>query len=193
MSSSSMIAAGMTPKPSLSVNSILYCIAPDRIARSIEYLDAAARHALKADLVRSVSVAYGDCSPSPNLSPEFLENLKRNSPNISGIDYTFFDSNLGHSGGQNKLIECTTTELIFIMNPDVLVFPNAISELLRAGSRHGVGLVEARQIPVEHPKDYDPVTGETSWVSGACLVGETQLFKNSAVLITRVSFISATM
>ena len=63
------------------------------------------------------------------------------------------------------------------MNPDVLTFPNSLSELLIAHSRPGVGLVEARQIPVEHPKEYDPITGETSWASGACLLGETQLFR----------------
>ena len=30
-----------------------------------------------------------------------------------------------------------------------------------------VGMVEAKQLPVEHPKDYDRITGFTSWASGA--------------------------
>ena len=29
---------------------------------------------------------------------------------------------------------------------------------------------EARQLPYEHPKDYDPVSGDTPWCSGACVM-----------------------
>lgn len=34
--------------------------------------------------------------------------------------------------------------------------------------RFGVGMVEAKQLPIEHPKDYDPNTGETGWATTAC-------------------------
>lgn len=30
------------------------------------------------------------------------------------------------------------------------------------------GAVEARQVPLEHPKGFNPETWETAWVSGAC-------------------------
>jgi hypothetical protein len=33
-----------------------------------------------------------------------------------------------------------------------------------------VGIVEARQVPLEHPKEFDRATGETSWASGSCML-----------------------
>jgi hypothetical protein len=34
-------------------------------------------------------------------------------------------------------------------------------------------VVEARQLPFEHPKHYDPQTGLTGWASGACSLART--------------------
>src|SRR5690606_12759794 len=50
-------------------------------------------------------------------------------------------------------------------------------ELNHALRRPGVGLVEAKQIPIEHPKDFDPETGETSWASTACAMGPLEVFR----------------
>jgi GT2 family glycosyltransferase len=46
--------------------------------------------------------------------------------------------------------------------------PNAIVELARQLENEDVGMVEAKQLPIEHPKVYDPLTGETSWAATAC-------------------------
>ena len=40
-----------------------------------------------------------------------------------------------------------------------------------------VGIVEARQIPLEHPKKFDPVDGSTSWASGACMMIRAELLQ----------------
>ena len=50
-------------------------------------------------------------------------------------------------------------------------------ELGGALARANVGLVEARQLPIEHHKHYDQVTGETSWVSMACVLMPAALFR----------------
>lgn len=63
-----------------------------------------------------------------------------------------------------------------IMNPDVLASPTLFREMVAALGRSGVGLVEARQLPIEHPKDYDPRTGETGWASTACALAPRKLF-----------------
>jgi len=39
-------------------------------------------------------------------------------------------------------------------------------------------LVEARQLPVEHPKDYNTTTGETGWATTACALIPTTLIKS---------------
>jgi Glycosyl transferase family group 2 len=56
------------------------------------------------------------------------------------------------------------------MNPDVYVCPEVFCELLRPFTHADVGIVEARQLPLEHPKQFDPVDGSTSWASGACMM-----------------------
>jgi GT2 family glycosyltransferase len=38
-------------------------------------------------------------------------------------------------------------------------------------------VADARQVPFEHPKDYDPVTGDTSWSSGACSMTQRTAFE----------------
>ena len=40
-----------------------------------------------------------------------------------------------------------------------------------------MGIVEARQIPLEHPKKFDPVDGSTSWASGACMMIRAELLQ----------------
>jgi GT2 family glycosyltransferase len=49
----------------------------------------------------------------------------------------------------------------------VLPDARALCRLLEVLSDPAVGLAEAKQLPVEHPRDYDTSTGETSWGSGA--------------------------
>ena len=90
----------------------------------------------------------------------------------------FFNQNLGHGGGQNRLLARSTADLTLILNPDIIVAPNLLIEMICALQRPGVGLVEARQMPSEHPKDFDPLTGQTSWGSGACLLLRTMLLRD---------------
>jgi hypothetical protein len=39
-----------------------------------------------------------------------------------------------------------------------------------------IGIVEARQIPLEHPKAYDVRSGDTSWASTCCIVTPREIF-----------------
>ena len=159
------------------VQTILYMTESSWVERSLEYLDAAARNAKHWGLIKSVQVSYGDCSPNPVFDAEALRQLCRRFPNLEEIDYDFFGANLGHAGGHNRLLAGSDSDLTVILNPDGLVFPNLFREFLSALGRPAVGLVEARQIPIEHAKDYDRETGETSWASGACAIVPTRIFK----------------
>jgi GT2 family glycosyltransferase len=47
---------------------------------------------------------------------------------------------------------------------------------VRALADESVGVAEARQLPLEHPKDYDPVAGDTSWASTCCIVVRRSVF-----------------
>jgi GT2 family glycosyltransferase len=164
-------------RPSLRVQSILYGNAPTRLAQALEHLERAADMAIASSTFSTVNLVYGDCSPNPVLDAAALSMLASRFPALAKIDYRFFDSNLGSAGGHNRLLEGLLEDCVLIMNPDVMLAPRTLIELERPLRDERVGLVEARQLPIEHPKDYDPMTGETSWASTACALTRRGLIR----------------
>ncbi len=165
------------PARSVRIQSVLYRLPKSSVVRALDYVAAAATVARRAGLLSDLVVAYGDCSPEPVLTADELEQLRREHGAELTLEYSFFDANLGSAAGHNRLLAAATSDAVMILNPDVLVSPRLLVELRAALDRPGVGFAEARQIPIEHPKDYDAVTGETSWGSTACLLGDRSLFE----------------
>ena len=57
------------------------------------------------------------------------------------------------------------------LNPDGMLHPQALIEMLSVSRRSGDrALVEASQFPEELPKYFDPLTLDTAWASGCCLL-----------------------
>lgn len=166
----------MTTRPNpgtgtITLQSVLFHSDLARVERALESLDNAARWGRFDGAFAAVDVRIGDCSPSPLVSPALLEQWRVAFPNLSGIDYRFFGENLGHGGAQNRLAEASDSDFLVFANPDVIVDADALSLLVREFADPTVAAVEAKQLPLEHPKDYDPRTGATSWVAGAfCMV-----------------------
>ncbi|MBK5165052.1 glycosyltransferase family 2 protein [Burkholderia sp. R-70211] len=152
------------------IQSVLYNNSQQHVDTALESIGRAADLAIGSDVLSSVEIAFGDCSPEPVFtSADIASRLEKLLPQgVGRIQYTFFDGNLGSAAGQNRLLADLSTDLVLILNPDTVVAPNIFGELVRPMRKPGVGIVEARQIPIEHPKDYDPVTGETSWAATAC-------------------------
>lgn len=76
--------------------------------------------------------------------------------------------NLGFGCGHNTAIAHGDAPFVFILNPDAELHPECLATLLSAATDDSAAAAwEARQVPYEHPKVYDPVTGVTPWVSGA--------------------------
>jgi GT2 family glycosyltransferase len=69
------------------------------------------------------------------------------------------------------------TEWFLCVNPDGIIHHRAFSELLASSKAQPDSLLEARQFPEEHAKSYDPVTLETSWASGACLLIRREIYE----------------
>ncbi|MBR2926422.1 MAG: glycosyltransferase [Clostridia bacterium] len=124
-----------------------------------------------------VTVAYGDASPEPIYTQDEVAALTEEFLEYFNFRYTFFNENTGYGKGQNLLSQSATADYLFIINPDILVCPTIFSGMLSPFSDHSVGIVEARQTPLEHPKEYDRVTLETPWVTGACFMIPTKLFQ----------------
>ena len=66
----------------------------------------------------------------------------------------------------------------FIINPDVYLHENCLIGLIKKIETSAeIGIVEARQLPFEHPKEYDEKSGETPWASGFGILVRSEFFK----------------
>lgn len=94
--------------------------------------------------------------------------------------YSFFGNNLGFGGGHNKLFnELSRPDRLLLLNPDSVVPYHIMRRLSSFADSHpDFGIVEARQIPLEHPKDFNHVTNETGWASGAASLYNTEAFES---------------
>lgn len=155
---------------SLQIQSVLYGNELRDLDRSLDSLCRAIEIALHRAAFDRVIVSYGDCSPAPTLTAEAVaeRDARLRRCGAAGLRYVFFGENLGSAEGNNRQWDEVDTDLVFILNPDTVVAPDCLLELTEPLSDPRVGIVEARQLPIEHPKDYDPVSGDTSWASGAC-------------------------
>ncbi len=155
---------------SLRIQSVLYGNTFDHIRQSVASLARAVDLATAAGLLSYAEVAFGDCSPDAVFVGKDITCLAATcyDEGIRNVSYEFFDSNLGSAAGHNRLISGGEQDFVLILNPDTIVAPNLLIELFRPMQRARIGMVEARQIPIEHPKHYDPLSGETSWATTAC-------------------------
>lgn len=166
------------PKPpfmgTLRVHSVLYGNDPHRIRQAIEHLERAADIAIAGGVFARVCLVYGDCSPTPDLQSE-VESFRSDGSALASIEYRYFDANLGSAQGHNRLLEDVTDDYVVIMNPDIMVAPNCLVELSRPFLDARAGMVEAKQLPIEHPKQYDASNGDTCWAATACTMIPTKL------------------
>ncbi|PZU46373.1 MAG: glycosyltransferase family 2 protein [Microbacterium sp.] len=162
----------------ISIQSVLYGNDPRHIHRTSESVFTAARHASANAGVTSWEYRIGDCSPSPALGDEDLATLRESALEHGGeFSYEHFGANLGSAAGHNRLASSGTSDHIVFLNPDARVAPDCFVALI-GSLRTSVGLVEARQIPLDHPKEYEEYTGDTSWASTACALTTRQLFES---------------
>lgn len=158
--------------PTLQIQSVLYQHGQASVERSIGAVVHSARRARAAGAVGRVSLVLGDCSPERTLSIQRVDELRRTlaTGGIDELSYEFFGENLGSAAGHNRLLTGLDSDLVMLINPDAVASPFLISELVSRLDDDRIGQVEARQLPLEHPKAYDLVTGETSWASTACVL-----------------------
>lgn len=162
------------------VCAVLYDAQPRVIGRLVDSVGVAAQHLRTSGAAASVGLLLGDCG-SPLLGDDPLSGLA-----ALPMDVTYADlgGNLGHSGGCNALaasqLEANDDDVFVFLNPDALPEERALTHLVRVLSRPEVGVVDARQLPFEHPKAFDESTYEQSWASGACLGIRAGVFREAA-------------
>lgn len=165
---------------SLQIQSVLYGNEKVSVKRAIDSLANAVRINKKtANNLSDVVLCYGDASKVPVFSDEEISQIKAKYADALEFKYIFFDENTGSAKGHNKLGDICESEYMMIMNPDVIVCPRFFEPMFAFFDKEesDAGMVEARQTPVEHPKEYDRVTFETSWATTACAIFTTEMFR----------------
>lgn len=129
--------------------------------------------------VKYVEVAFGDASPEPIMNDEYIAMLNSKYGENINVSYTFFGFNSGTSKGQNILFKECNAEYLMIYNPDIVVCSTYFLNMLEPylSGNKDIGMVEARQTPIEHPKSYDTSNMEEIWGAMACVVVPSDVYR----------------
>jgi GT2 family glycosyltransferase len=149
---------------------VLFNLPTSTVERTLLWLEKAAQlTAQNRDLKFTVRV--GDCSPMQITGDDIWATWKQRFASSFDLHYEFFAENLGHGGAQNRLAASGSSDYIIFANPDILVMSDAFNALLEVfDAVPNLAAADAKQIPFEHPKDYDKLSGETAWCSGAFMM-----------------------
>ena len=118
------------------------------------------------------TINYDPSSPIRLESGEYHNVVVRDIQNLS-------DHPSGFAENHNQLFrEFKPCPYFVIINPDCIATPGCFDTLIarKMNSAGGVAIVESRQWPFEHPKEYDEATLETPWASGACSLIDSEFF-----------------
>ncbi len=162
---------------SVAVQSVLYQTPFASIVRMLEALDNSVRIGRTELLCERLVVVLGDASPVRLIAEDALQDLRTRFHHLDAIDYTYFGENVGTSRGHNALAQQSDTDLLVTSNPDVVPDARALWRMATVFNDPEVGIVEAKQLPVEHPKDYDVHTGFTSWATTAFAMTRRSVFE----------------
>lgn len=154
----------------IQIQFVLYNTPIDAIRKSVSsFCNSATQNGI------DIEIAIGNASKD-DYCPEERETLLETAQDAP-IKYTFFNKNTGYGQGHNLLARESKSDLLLFCNPDLIVGASFFCEMLKPlVNDTQVGIVEARQSPIEHPKEYSIETGETEWASGACMAIWTELF-----------------
>jgi GT2 family glycosyltransferase len=160
------------PAPTLVVQVVFYRHGAETVSVLLRSLGRSIAYAKEHQSIGDTTLLIGDSSPHQVLTAEQVSELWKaeSGQAVNGLEYHYFDQNRGSAGGNNFLFALAQSDLVLIINPDCYASPSLISELCQGMSDSHTGIIEARQLPLEHPKEFDRVTGETSWATGACML-----------------------
>jgi GT2 family glycosyltransferase len=88
------------------------------------------------------------------------------------------EGRLGFGEAVNYLFQTVAPpNCFFVVNPDSFPMPGCLARMVAAYESRHAAIIEARQWPHEHPKEYDAETGATPWASGAFLLISSDAFR----------------
>lgn len=110
-----------------------------------------------------------------------LKILSEKNSKIQVNNYTHnYKSFIGFAEAHNILASKVENPCFVIINPDCILHDEAVDRLFQTYTKkikNTVGIVEGRQWPFEHPKEYNKLTLKTPWASGAFCLFNTEIYK----------------
>ena len=173
----------------LRVQTVRYGGDTPELLRMLRSVSAAARRVGTETSAPELTVAIGDCGgpsgPDAVLEAQVIAQAREVLENAgASLDYVAFKSNTGHGPGQNLLARrldrsrpADPDDVLVLVNPDTYLAPDCLAKLVESLG-DDTGIAEARQIPLEHPKSFDPVTGDTPWASGCLMAMRMSVFNS---------------
>ena len=131
------------------------------------------------DLKENVSLYYYDNKSTDDTVNYLYELKEKYGDKFANFKIIEGRKNKGFGYGNNKAVSAGNSEYVFILNTDTEIKVDTFKELERKinESKNDFSIFELRQEPYEHPKYYDPYSGEVSWASGACVVFKRKVFE----------------
>ncbi|WP_158647816.1 glycosyltransferase family 2 protein [Nocardioides houyundeii] len=166
-----------TDPTSVAIQSILFHTSVPAVERTLATLDHSARIGKAEGSCTRVEVLLGDASRAPLLDSGALAGLRDRLTSLDRLEYVYFDDNVGTAKGHNALARLSDSELLVTSNPDIVPDARALWRMAAAFADPSVGMVEAKQLPFEHPKEYDEHTGHTSWAATAFAMTRRSVFE----------------
>lgn len=147
---------------------------------SEKWIDNCINSILKSDYnLKNISLIFYDNNSSDN-TVSSLYGIKEEYENkFNSIQILESKSNKGFGYGNNQGAKVGSSKYIFFLNIDTEINKDTLKRLEEEinNSDSSFAMWELAQRPYEHPKYYDPVTQETSWSSGACMIVKRDVFE----------------
>ena len=143
---------------SLRVQTVAHAYTTATLLRYAEALAQSLDNARSADLIGEAVVALGDCSEKAALGKKVLDSLgDAVKAGGAGFAYERFGANVGYAEGQNRLFRQNDSELLLLCNDDVVVGPQAVTELVKGLiARPEVGPRRGPSAPLREPEGIRP-------------------------------------
>jgi GT2 family glycosyltransferase len=163
-------APASPPSRALDVFIITYFPKPGELERLLDSLVTSVGHSF------ATRVVLFDNSAEPSVTAHVRAVAQAFSVKLGEIALTVSPRNVGFGCGVNALLVTATADFILTINQDAHLARDALAVIDQriATSGDDVAAWELRQVPYEHPKDYNPITQETMWLSGAACMFRLQ-------------------
>lgn len=128
--------------------------------------------------LKNISLLFCDNLSSDNTVSKIKDIKEKYANKFDKIEFVVSNKNRGFGCGNNEAVKLGDAPYIFFLNVDTELNQNTLEKIENHinDSEESYAMWELSQRPYEHPKYYDPLTWETSWASGACMIVKRSVF-----------------